>query len=60
MLYMLLLFSIKLVKLKKFMSCPVFPRRPSTRYMCAQKVYTYNNIIEISKQCLYKAEYLLY
>jgi hypothetical protein len=31
-----------------------------SRYMRAQEVHTYNNRIEISKQCLYKAEYMLY
>jgi hypothetical protein len=39
---------------------PGFPKRPSTCYMCAQEVHTYNNRIEILKQCLYKAEYLLH
>jgi pentatricopeptide repeat protein len=42
------------------MSRPVFQRRPNTRYMCAQEVHTYNNRIEISKQCLYKAGNILY
>jgi hypothetical protein len=41
-------------------SRPVFQRKPSTRYMCAQKVHTYNNRIEISKQYLYKAGNILY
>jgi hypothetical protein len=43
-----------------YMSCPVFQRRPSTHYMCAQEVHTYNNRIEISKQCLYKVGNILY
>jgi hypothetical protein len=41
------------------LSRPVFQRRPSTYYMCAQEIHTYNRI-ETSKQCLYKAEYILY
>ena len=37
----------------------IFKRRPSTRHMCAQEAHTYNNRIEVSKQCLYKVKNIL-
>jgi hypothetical protein len=55
----LIIWSV-LLQLASSMSCSIFQRRPRTHYMCAQEVHTYNNRIEISKQCLYKAENILY
>jgi hypothetical protein len=53
--FSIIFFVLFLFFMNNFLSRPVFQRRPSTRYMCAQKVDTYNNRIKISKQCLYKA-----
>jgi hypothetical protein len=37
------------LKLHACASHPIFQRRPSTHYLCAQEVHTYNNRIETSK-----------
>jgi hypothetical protein len=52
--------SAHVIGVDALVSRPIFQRRPSTHYMYAQEVHIYNNRIEISKPCLYKAEYLLY